>query len=130
MTEPAVPDVDLLAATLRADLDDLDVFVEVLASKLEESLPGMVAVERGGGGLFGRGQKRVESVAVSLGDRQFTLTRRGRSVRTEVVHAVRGVRLSGDEVPADEWLSQLAQEMAAYAQRNATARSAIERLLG
>ena len=42
-------DLDLLAASLRADAGDLDAFVEALAAKLEAALPGQVEVERRGG---------------------------------------------------------------------------------
>ncbi len=53
--EDSVQDFDLSAAGLRADGDDLRISVEVLAGKLEESLPGMTRVQRRGGGLLGRG---------------------------------------------------------------------------
>ena len=33
-------DIDLLAASLRADSSDLSAFVESLAAKLEEAMPG------------------------------------------------------------------------------------------
>ena len=46
-------DLDLLAASLRADAGDLEAFVEALAVKLEAALPDQVEVERRGGLLGG-----------------------------------------------------------------------------
>jgi hypothetical protein len=58
---------DLSAAGLRADGTDLRISVEVLATKLEASLPGRTRVERHGGGLLGRGEKHVRQIQVELG---------------------------------------------------------------
>src|ERR1700733_9406432 len=76
-TLPSMPteqDFDLSAAGLRADGTDLRISVEVLASKLEESLPGRIHVERRGGGLLGRGPKRVRQVRIELGGNCYQLT--------------------------------------------------------
>ena len=62
-------DLDLLAASLRADAGDLDAFVEALAVKLEAALPDQVEVERRGGRLGGR--KRVRRIEVTLGDQRY-----------------------------------------------------------
>src|SRR5580704_3663284 len=58
---------DLAAAGLRGDGAELAMSVEVLAAKLEQALPGVARVERRGGGLLGRGEKRVRRVQVELG---------------------------------------------------------------
>jgi hypothetical protein len=128
--EPAVPEVDLLAASLRADLADLDVFVEVLADKLTAAIPGAVEVVRAGGGRFRRSRPRVESVEVTLGDRRLRLARTPGGLRTEVVHEVRGIRLSGEDVPPEAWVQALATGLAEQAGRSAAARDAVQRLLG
>lgn len=122
------PDVELIAASLRADLSDLDVFFEVLAGKLSAALRGLVQVQRGGG-LFGRG-KRVRQVEVSLGDHRFVLEHQEGAVRAEVVHQVRGVRLSGEQVGVDDWFARLATELAHFAAASGQARAALQRLLG
>ena len=70
---PAEQDFDLSAAGLRADGTDLRISLEALAGKLEESLPGHTHVERGGGGLLGRGKKRVKQVRVDLGENRYQL---------------------------------------------------------
>src|SRR4051812_38333391 len=54
-TVPAVadaPDLDLLAASLRADATDTAAFLGALAARLEGAFPGQVEVQRKGG-IFG-----------------------------------------------------------------------------
>ena len=76
---PPEQDFDLSAAGLRADGEDLRVSLEVLASKLESSLPGRTHVERQGGGLLGRGTKHVRLVKVELGEMRYQLALQGDS---------------------------------------------------
>ena len=64
---------DLAAAGLRADGADLRISLEVLASKLEQSLPDSAHVERSGGGLLGRHEKRVRMLRVDLGGMRYQL---------------------------------------------------------
>jgi hypothetical protein len=70
-------DFDLSAAGLRADGTDLRISVEVLAEKLEQSLPGRAHVERRGGGLLGRGEKHVRLIRVELGGNCYQLAVEG-----------------------------------------------------
>ncbi|MHB2021926.1 MAG: hypothetical protein ACYCO3_01145 [Mycobacteriales bacterium] len=124
--EPST-DVELVAASLRADRTDTGVFVEVLAAKLEQALPDFTEVERSGG-RFGR-PRRVDAIRVNLGERSFRLVRSGSAIRTEVEHRVRGVRLSGNEVGAEEWLQALAEALTAAAATETRTREALARLL-
>jgi hypothetical protein len=118
---------EMLAASLRADSADLPTFLEILAGKLADALPGLVTVKRSGG-LFAK-RKPVAQIDVSVDDRRFTATVRGPVVDTFVAHEVRGVRLSGDAVPLDAWLSQLGQSLNEFAERSAVGSAALRRLL-
>src|SRR3954462_2347616 len=72
-TVPAVeeaPDLDLLAASLRADATDTAAFLEALAARLQGALPGQGDVPRKGG-LFGG--KRVRRIQVRLGDARYEI---------------------------------------------------------
>jgi hypothetical protein len=120
-------DVEAVAAALRADRADTDVFLEVLAAKLEDALPGFAEVRRSGG-RFGRG-RHVESLRVEVGERCFRLDRSGTAVRAEVEHRVRGVRLSGQQTGIDEWLAALAGALTEAAATESRAREALGRLL-
>ena len=120
-------DVDLLAASLRADASDLATFTEVLAVKLGEALPGGVDVERGREGLFG--PKHVRAVAVSLDDQRFALRLERGGVTTSCARLSGGIVLKTEPVDTDEWLRRLSAALAAQAQRSQITRQALERLL-
>ena len=131
MTELELPDgqgFEMLAASLRADSADLPAFLEILAGKLADALPGLVTVKRSGG-LFAK-RRPVSSIEVSLDDRRFTATVRGPVVDTFVAHEVRGVRLSGDTVSLEAWLAEMGNGLDAHARRSAAGSAALRRLLG
>ncbi len=122
-------DVEQLAATLRASSSDLRVFVEVLADKLEQALPGRVQVERRGTRFLGK-EKRVERVQCQLGDQRYVLVARDGLVDTRRATAVRGVVLKTEQIPLDEWLDALAGDLATEAKTSERARLALQQLLG
>ena len=123
-------DFDLSAAGLRADGSDLRISVEVLASKLESSLPGRTRVERHGGGLLGRGEKRVRRLQVDLGECVFQLTIEGERVEGSRERIVGGISIKREPRAPDEWVSALTAELCEEAQRSTEARTALERLVG
>ncbi len=122
-----VVDMDLLAASLRADSSDLSAFVESLASKLEDAVPGRVRVDRRRSGMFG--PKAVRSVAVDLGDRRLELRAEGGAVQTRCSRLSGGIVLKNEVLETDEWLAALSEALAAEARRSETTRKALERLL-
>ena len=124
--EPAL-DLDLLAASLRADSSDLNAFVESLAAKLEEAVPGRVRVERRRSGVFG--QKAVRSVSVDLGDRRLELRADGGAVQTRCAKLSGGIVLKNEALETDAWLAMLSDALAAEASRSEATRKALERLL-
>lgn len=118
-------DFDLVAASLRADADDLRVFVEALTAKLEQSFPGRCMVRRAG---F-RGKGSVREVTVELGESRYGLTHDDGAVSTHRSSVVRGIVLRNDELALDEWIDSLAAEVVAEANRSERGRLALERLL-
>ena len=124
--EPAL-DLDLLAASLRADSTDVSTFVESLAAKLEEAVPGRVRVQRRREGMFG--PKKVRTVAVDLDDRRFELVSEGAGVQARCAKLSGGIVLKNEELQTDAWLATLGEALATEAQRNETTRRALERLL-
>jgi hypothetical protein len=123
---PAV-DLDLLAASLRADSSDLHAFVESLAAKLEESVPGRVRVDRRRSGMFG--PKEVRGVSVDLGDRRLELRADGGAVQTRCARLSGGIVLKNEVLETDAWLEVLSEALADEARRSETTRKALERLL-
>jgi hypothetical protein len=125
----AEDDFDLSAAGLRADGSDLRISLEVLAGKLESSLPAQTHVERRGGGLLGRGEKRVRVLRVSLGDTSYELTV-GDRVEGFRKREVGGIAIKRESLDPGEWVGALAADLREEAERSAEARAALERLMG
>ena len=117
----------MIAAALRADTADFDVFLDVTASKLEDALPEHTTVTRGR--WFGHRRGRAREVEVRIGEEVFKLTRQGHGVQATVSHVVHGVTLATTNVPVDAWLGRLAAALAKYADGQARGREALERLL-
>jgi hypothetical protein len=126
MSEPL--QVDILAASLRADLTDLKAFMEALAVKLEGALPTSTVVTRQNS-LFSR-EHPVKEIAVTLGDTQYRIGRERQgpllALRAKVV---RGIVLKTEQIPVEQWVEELATLLAQEANRNAQARAALERFL-
>jgi hypothetical protein len=123
-------DFDLSAAGLRADGTDLRISVEVLASKLEQALPGRTRVERHGTGLLGRGEKRVRQVQIDLGACCYQLAVADGRVEGFRERKVGGIAIKRESLQPDEWVAALTAELREEAQRSAEARTALERLVG
>ncbi|GAB7187010.1 hypothetical protein ATKI12_6841 [Kitasatospora sp. Ki12] len=126
------PDVNLLAAALRRDSADLNLYAEVLSAGLADSLPaGAVSVKRRrtvAYRLAGRGGP-VAELDIVLGEQRLSLRMDGGRVAGEVRHEVRGIVLSRRPVGLDEWIDTLARALAEAAASNARAREAVERFL-
>jgi hypothetical protein len=127
---PTDQDFDLSAAGLRADGTDLRISVEVLASKLEQSLPGFAHVERHGGGLLGRGEKRVKRLRVELGGNCYQLDVAGDRVESFRERQVGGISIKREPLDPSAWVAALTSDLRAEAERSGEARTALERLLG
>jgi hypothetical protein len=117
---------DLDAAGLRADGADLATYVEVLARKLEDALPGQTEVRRRSKGFLSR-EKVVDTIEVTLGEFRYTLQRDGRGTRAK---EVRGVVIKREDLAIEAWVGGLAGELRELAAGNAQARAALERLVG
>jgi hypothetical protein len=129
---PADETFDLSAAGLRADGTDLRISVEVLAAKLESSLPGRTRVERRGGGLLGRGEKHVRQIQVELGSdsgTRYELTIDGERVEGFRERKSGGIAIKREALDPDQWIAALTAELQSEAQRSAEARQALEGLV-
>jgi hypothetical protein len=121
---------DLSAAGLRADGTDLRISLEVLAEKLDQSLPGRVHVVRHGGGLLGRGPKRVREVRVELAGYNYQLEVAGDRVDGFRERQVGGISIKREPLDPDAWVTALTADLQTEAQRSADARAALAKLLG
>ncbi|MFI6845081.1 hypothetical protein OG535_06370 [Kitasatospora sp. NBC_00085] len=125
-------EVELLAAALRQDSTDLNLYATVLSANLADSLPpGAVRVKRRRSvteRVAGR-EGSVTELDVALGEQRLSLRLDRGRVAGEICHEVRGIVLSRRQVGLDEWIGALAQSLADAAASNARAREAIERFL-
>lgn len=119
--------IDLLAASLRADASDLGAFVEALAVKLEEAVPGAVSIERRRDGMFG--PKRVRRILLDAGGRRLELLTDGASVQTLCSRTSGGIVLKREQLATDDWLRALGEALADAARGSLATRQALERLL-
>ncbi len=120
-------DIDLLAASLRADAGDLGTFVEALAVKLEQAVPGAVSVERRRNGMLG--PKRVRRIALDAGGLRLELVAGGAAVQTFCSRTSGGIVLKREQLSTDAWLQALGEALAAAARSSTQTRQALERLL-
>jgi hypothetical protein len=124
-------DLAVLAASLRADSDDLSTYAGFLINTLAGLPPELVEVERKTG-MFGRvkDDAPVLGVGVRLGDHRFTLRRDGvgRPVTAQVQHESGGIVMRTETVGMDVWATQLAAGLARYAESNAAAAQVLQRL--
>lgn len=121
-----VSQFDLLAASLRAETGDLKTFVDVLASKLAESFPQRVRVERAGR-LFGG---RIKSLTVTLGDSHYELESDEGQVTCRRRNVVRGVALKTDQLTLEQWIDSMSEALTQVAAQTESDRVALGRLLG
>ena len=123
----ASTDLDLLAASLRADASDVSAFVEGLAAKLEQAMPSHTQVERRRAGF--RGPKRVQRIVLDGEDQRLELRVSGGSIETSCSRLSGGIVLKSEHIGMEDWIGTLSEVIAAEAQRSATTRQALERLL-
>ncbi|MCZ4125712.1 hypothetical protein [Streptomyces sp. H39-S7] len=125
-------EVELLAAALRRDSADLNLYAEVLSVSLVDSLPhGAVRVGRKRSvaeRIAGR-EGSVTELDVMLGERRLSLRMSRGLLVGEIRKEVRGIVLSRRPVGLDEWIGELARSLADAAASNARAREAVERFL-
>src|SRR5690242_20356215 len=104
MTEP--DDLDLAAAQIRADAADLPAFVEALAVRLEQAIPGQVEVDRRRTGLLSK-RKVVTRIACRIGEEAYELRRDGSTATAQCGKVVRGITIRTEELPVAEWAARL-----------------------
>jgi hypothetical protein len=122
-------DLELLAASLRADARDLEMFIEVLAVKLEGALPQRTQVVRRSPRLFSK-RKRVERISVDLGEERLLLDRTATGLEMRHARRVRGVVVRSEVLELDEWIGVLVRALTQEVDTSTHGHGAIARLLG
>jgi hypothetical protein len=120
-------DFDLIAASLRADMTDLDAFFEGLAAKLEAAVPQAVRITRAKLGF--RGPKVVAAITIMTGPVSLELKRAGAQLQATKARVSGGIVLKTEQLDVEEWLTELTGALKALAGASERARLALERVL-
>jgi hypothetical protein len=124
--------LDMVTAALRADSTDVAIYARVLTQSLGEALPAdYVTVDRErtmSDRMKGR-PGEISKIVVRLGDLQMTLSVRNGQPVAEICRAVRGVVLSRQTVPVQEWAATLAGALVSHAEQNAQTAQALRKLV-
>jgi hypothetical protein len=120
---------DLDAAGLRADGPELLAAIEVLARKLELSLPQSCFVARRRTRMFSK-ERAVEAIVVTLGTTHYGVEIHGDHVHADRRQEVRGVVIKRESLELADWIDALTAELREVAAGSAEARAALEKLMG
>jgi hypothetical protein len=120
-------DLELAAASLRADTSDVHMLVKLLADQLSEALGSRLQVTRAGGRF--RRSDQIRSIRITLDDNQFDAEVDGETLRCAVGHSSGGIRIRSEKVGADAWLERLLTALKAEAARSQTVRQALENMV-
>ena len=121
--------LDLAAAELRADSVDIEALLAALAVRLEQALPGMVAVKRRRIGGFRSKESEIQAISLSLGDARFALQRSAAGFDCTRHAVVRGITLKREQCVLTDWIADVIEAVAQTAAVGEQSRIALEALI-
>jgi hypothetical protein len=120
--------IEQMAAAIRANSSDLQTFMEVLATKLEGSLPNQTQVVRQS--RFLSREHPVKEIKIVLNDHHYRVYKEQQgTLITETVKVVRGIALKTEQIPMEQWIEELATALAQESTHSSAARLALEQFL-
>jgi hypothetical protein len=119
-------DLDLLAASLRADDGDVRVLLRALVTRLADALGHRLEVERAG--RFRKGDE-IRQVSIHLGDDQLDAVAEHGTLVCTISRSSGGIRIRSTRVSIDEWLLRLLGALRDEAATTQATRQALETLL-
>ena len=120
-------DLELAAASLRADGSDVGILVKVLADQLGDALGPRLEVQRAGGRF--RKSDKVRSIRITMDGDQFDAEVDGPTLRCTIGHSSGGIRIRSEKVDVDEWLNRLLTVLKAEAANSQAVRQALESMV-
>jgi hypothetical protein len=120
-------DLELVAASLRADGSDVRILVTVLADQLADALGSRLEVERSGGRFRKPGE--IRAIRIAMEDDRFDAEVDGSTLRCTVGHSSGGIRIRSEKVGMEAWLSRLLAALKAEAAHSQSVRLALESMV-
>ncbi len=120
-------DLELAAASLRADSSDVRILVNALADELGDALGNRLTVQRVGGLLRRSGE--IRSIRIELGEDQYAAELAGDQMTCTVAHSSGGIRIRSERVDVGEWLQRLLADLKSEAARSQAVRQALESIV-
>jgi hypothetical protein len=120
-------DLELAAASLRADGTDVRILVKVLADQLADALGSRLEVQRSGGRF--RKSDEIRSIRISIDDDQFEAEVDGDTLRCTIGHSSGGIRIRSEKVSMDLWIARLLGVLKAEAAHSDSVRRALETIV-
>ncbi len=120
-------DLALAAATLRANGSDVQALLSALTAELADALGDRIETTLAGGRL--RKSRDIARVRIMVGDEQFEATVDGARLSCAVSHLSGGIRIRGESLDVDQWITRLVASLANEAERSDSARQALEHLV-
>jgi hypothetical protein len=120
-------DLEMAAASLRADGSDVGILVKVLADQLGDALGSRLEVQRAGGRF--RKSDKVRSLRITMDGDQFDAEVDGPTLRCTIGHSSGGIRIRSEKVGVDEWLNRLLTVLKAEAANSQAVRQALESMV-
>jgi hypothetical protein len=122
-------EIDVLTSALSINSNDNQQLMELLAQKLERALPDAVAVDREGS-IFSS-KKRVREITITFEEFQYQLVcEKNKKLSAKKLKLVRGIALKTTDIEFAQWVSDVAAELAKMAAQSATARDALNKMVG
>jgi hypothetical protein len=120
-------DLELAAASLRADGTDVRILVKVLADQLADALGSRLELQRSGGRFRKSGE--IRSIRISIDDDQFEAEVDGDTLRCTIGHSSGGIRIRSEKVSVDLWIARLLGVLKAEAAHSESVRRALETIV-
>ncbi len=120
-------DLELAAASLRADGSDVRILVKALVDKLADALGPRLEVQRSGGRF--RKSDEVRSIRITVDDDQFDAAVDGTALQCTIGHSSGGIRIRSEKVGVDDWLARLLAVLQTEAAHSTAVRQALENMV-
>ncbi|MHB1088113.1 MAG: hypothetical protein ACYC19_05040 [Acidimicrobiales bacterium] len=120
-------DLNLAAATLRANSGDVHLLLKALCDELAPALGPRLKTERASSRL--RKSGAITSVQIAMANDVFEAALDGATVRCSVGHVSGGIRIRNEVVTMDSWIVRLLGALNDEAAHSDAARQALERIV-